>query len=185
METCTNPYDKDYLFKAHHRKTMKLDTHSKSAAETIEIGKELGKLLTKGDVVALIGELGSGKTYFTKGIAQGLEVPPDHVVNSPSFTLVNSYEGRLTLYHMDSYRLKGAQEFINAGLEEYFYMEGVVVLEWADKWPELLPAWHLKVRLDILGPNSRRITFEGDHQRACQIIEAINVVVEGELNPWE
>ncbi len=152
---------------------MKLAVRSNSSEETVGLGQKLGKLLTSGDVVALIGELGSGKTWFTKGIARGLDVPAETIVTSPSFTLVNCYEGRLPLYHMDGYRLEEASEFINAGLEEYFYMDGISVLEWADKWPELLPAWHLKARFKILGPDSREITFEGNHPRARQIIEAI------------
>ncbi len=149
---------------------MKVSFETESDRETIELGRKLGSLLTKGDVVALIGDLGGGKTCFTKGVALGLDVDKETVVTSPSFTLVNVYEGHLPLYHMDGYRLEGVQEFIDAGLEEYFYKDGVAVLEWADKCLQLLPPWHLKVRFEILSPVSRKITFEGTHPRSEDIL---------------
>jgi tRNA threonylcarbamoyladenosine biosynthesis protein TsaE len=100
--------------------------------ETFRLGQELGRNLSPGDVVALIGELGSGKTCFAKGIGMGLGVASDTVITSPSFTLVNEYDGRCRFFHMDGYRLETLSDFLAAGLEEYLYQDGVAALEWAD-----------------------------------------------------
>lgn len=142
---------------------------SNSLDETIFFGKKTGEILRSGDVIALSGELGSGKTYFTKGIALALEIPPE-MVTSPSFTLVNEYEGKFKLFHIDAYRLKDKSDFLSAGLDEYFYAGGVAVMEWADRWPELLPDNTIAIRFDILDENRRRLTISGHHKRAEHII---------------
>ena len=129
---------------------------SESVDETISFGRKMGKVLKQGDVVALSGELGSGKTWFAKGIASALEIPPE-VVTSPSFTLVNEYEGKFKLFHIDAYRLKDRADFFSAGLDEYLYRDGIAVLEWADRWPEILPESAITVRLEILSENRRKI----------------------------
>ena len=152
-------------------KEFKIITNS--GKETIRLGQSLGSLLTAGDVVGLVGELGSGKTWLTKGIALGLGVDPATVVTSPSFALVNEYEGKVTLYHIDVYRLGNVAEFISAGLEEYLYAGGVVVLEWADRWPEILPENSIRVELSIPNENERLIKFAAIHPRAVQIIESL------------
>jgi tRNA threonylcarbamoyladenosine biosynthesis protein TsaE len=144
-----------------------------SQSETIQTGRKLGALLKEGDVVGLVGELGSGKTWLTKGIALGLGVRADTVITSPSFALVNEYEGRVTLFHMDVYRLESLSELLSAGLEEYFYSQGVVVLEWADRWPEILTEQTLTVELRIINEHQRQITLSGRHSRARELIEAI------------
>jgi tRNA threonylcarbamoyladenosine biosynthesis protein TsaE len=146
---------------------------TESDQETIELGFTLGTLLEEGDVVALVGELGSGKTWFTKGIARGLGVSPSTVITSPSFALVNEYPGRTTLFHMDIYRLGSLSELLSAGIEEYLHSGGVAVLEWADRWPEILPDEVLKVELTIVNDHSRRITLSGRHPRTSSIIEVI------------
>jgi tRNA threonylcarbamoyladenosine biosynthesis protein TsaE len=145
---------------------------SGSDEQTIKLGRIMGSLLKEGDVVALVGELGSGKTRFTKGIAEGLGIPPTVVVTSPSFALVNEYEGDLTLYHMDIYRLENQGEFYSAGLEEYLYGNGVAVMEWAGRWPELLPDYSIEVALEILDDHRRNITLSGNHSRAEDILES-------------
>ncbi len=147
--------------------------NSTSDRETIDIGQGLGTVLSGGDVVALVGELGSGKTWFTKGVAKGLGVLTETVVTSPSFSLINEYDGRHTLFHMDAYRLEGISDFISAGLEEYFYKDGVAVMEWADRWPEILPEWRLKVEFTIIDERSRQITLSGYHPRAYEILKSI------------
>lgn len=144
-----------------------------SDQETVRLGQRLGAFLSDGDVVALVGELGSGKTWFTKGLALGLGVSPETVITSPSFTLVNEYEGRNTFYHMDFYRLESLSELLSAGLEEYLYREGIVVMEWADRWPEILPEKRVLVEFVIIDDQRRKITFSGHHARAVKIIEAI------------
>lgn len=144
-----------------------------SDEETIILGQKLGDVLTDGDVVALVGELGSGKTWFTKGLAIGLGVSPDTVITSPSFTLVNEYEGRHTFYHMDFYRLGSLSEVLSSGLEQYLHNGGVVALEWADRWPEILPEKRLWVQFAIIDDHRREITLSGDHPRAMQILQNV------------
>lgn len=146
---------------------------TESDQETMELGQHLGSCLREGDVVALAGELGSGKTWFTKGIARGTGIGPDTIITSPSFALVNEYPGRITLFHMDVYRLESLAEVLAAGIEEYLYAGGVAVLEWADRWPEILPEETLKVELVILDETSRRFTFSGTHERAAALMEAL------------
>jgi tRNA threonylcarbamoyladenosine biosynthesis protein TsaE len=146
---------------------------SRSDQETILFGQEIGTLLAEGDVVALAGELGSGKTYLTKGIAYGLGIGPSMVITSPSFALVNEYQGRVTLFHMDVYRLETLSEVLSAGLEEYLHSDGVVVLEWANRWPEILPEHTVTVELLIIDDHSRKITLIGQSPRAAEILRAI------------
>jgi tRNA threonylcarbamoyladenosine biosynthesis protein TsaE len=146
---------------------------TKSDQETIELGYKLGTCLAEGDVVALVGELGSGKTWITKGIARGVGISPNTVITSPTFALVNEYQGRATLFHMDIYRLGSLPELLSAGIEEYLYGGGIAVLEWADRWPEILPEHTVRVQLSILDDHSRRISLSGDHARASTIIEAV------------
>jgi tRNA threonylcarbamoyladenosine biosynthesis protein TsaE len=146
---------------------------SRSDQETILIGQEIGSLLAEGDVIALVGELGSGKTWLTKGIAHGLGISPATVVTSPSFALVNEYQGRVTLFHMDVYRLETLSEVLSAGLEEYVHAAGVVVLEWANRWPEILPEHTITAELLILDNHSRQITLISRSPRAAEILGAM------------
>ena len=141
-----------------------------SNEETIQLGQKLGSLLSKGDLIALSGTLGSGKTWFTKGIALGVGVPANTVVVSPSFSLVNVYQGKYPLFHMDVYRLEELSDFLAAGLEEYLYEDGVTVMEWADRWPEILPEWKISIGIGILDDSSREFTLSGDHAGAVKIL---------------
>lgn len=141
--------------------------------ETVNLGRKLGASLGEGDVIALVGELGSGKTWFTKGIGLGLDISSDTIITSPSFSLVNEYEGRYTFFHMDGYRLESLSDFLSAGLDEYLHQDGVVALEWADRWPEILPDWNLKVEIVIVDERSRKITLSGHHPRALEILEDV------------
>jgi len=152
-----------------------------SGEDTIRAGRNLAPFLKEGDVVGLVGELGSGKTWFTKGIALGLWVAEGTAVTSPSFALVNDYPAGLTLYHMDVYRLETRAEFVSAGLEEYFSGRGVTVMEWADRWPEVLPAEALGVRFRVLDECRREIALLGDHPRAEAIIESFRKGEAGKI----
>jgi len=149
---------------------------SVSAGETIRLGRNLGCNLQAGDVVALIGELGSGKTWFAKGIGLGLGVPADTVITSPSFSLMNVYEGRYPFYHIDGYRLENLSDFLSAGLDEYLYQDGIAAVEWADRWPEILPDWHVRIEILITGDTSRRICLSGFHPRALEILDAMSLM---------
>jgi len=129
-----------------------------SPGETFDLGFEFGKKLKPGDVVALIGELGAGKTVFTKGIARALGVKEYEYVNSPSFVIVKEYSSRkMPLYHFDLYRLRSSHDLETVGYEEYFYSAGVSVIEWADRAPDVLPARHVPVVFKHLGGNKRGI----------------------------
>jgi len=154
-------------------KAESVTCRTSSWEETVVLGQRLGECLHNGDMIALAGDLGSGKTCFTKGLALGLGVPPDSVVTSPSFALMNAYEGRLTLFHIDVYRLETVSDFLDAGLDEFLYANGVAVMEWADRWPEILPERHLKVQITILDEHSREILLSGRHPEAVRILREL------------
>ena len=123
--------------------------------------------------------MGSGKTWFTKGLAEGLGIGHDTVITSPSFALVNEYRGRYLLYHMDLYRLENLSAFFSAGLEEYLYNGGVVVIEWADRWPEILPERRIEVGFDIIDDHMRDINIYGHHPRAIEIMDRLWNSIKG------
>lgn len=129
---------------------------SKSTADTEEIAKTLAKIVQAGDVITLEGDLGVGKTAFTKGLAQGLNI--EERVTSPTFTIVKEYAGTLPLYHMDVYRLEHSEE--DLGFDEYFYGDGVTVIEWAQFIADFLPEQYLAITLERTGETSRELTFE-------------------------
>lgn len=133
---------------------------SKTRDETIAIGSKLAKTLTKGDVVALMGELGSGKTVLTKGIAAGLGVKDVRYVNSPTFVIIKEYRGKLPLYHFDLYRLDHAGLLDSLNCDEYFYGNGVCVIEWAERILHLLPKKRVEVRLSVVSDTERRIAIK-------------------------
>ncbi|KGX84306.1 tRNA (adenosine(37)-N6)-threonylcarbamoyltransferase complex ATPase subunit type 1 TsaE [Pontibacillus marinus] len=140
---------------------------TQSPDETMSLSSRLGALLQEGDVLTLEGDLGAGKTTFTKGLAKGLDVK--RTVNSPTFTIVKEYKGRLPLYHLDVYRLEDSDEDI--GFDEYFYGNGVSVIEWAHFIEEFLPSNRLDVRLTYLEGDMRSIKLmpKGDHYiRVCE-----------------
>ena len=147
--------------------------HSLSDHHTIRLGYQLGEVLVEGDVIALIGELGSGKTCFTRGIAYGLGIAPETVITSPSFSLANEYQGRHSFVHMDLYRLEGPEESLSLGLEEYLDGENIVVIEWAERCLKMMPEKKLTVQLKIKEEHTRLIRFSGNEPRAVEIINTI------------
>ena len=144
---------------------------TKSGAETVELGARLGRLLAPGDFIALVGELGAGKTQFAKGIALGLEVDPGTPVTSPTYTILNIYQGRLPLYHFDLYRLDGFEAVLDLGFEEYFYGAGACVVEWAERLGEEAPEQLLTVSLAHAGDEERSVSFAGSGTRAAELLE--------------
>jgi len=142
---------------------------SASADDTMRFGELVGRRLQAGDTVALVGELGAGKTAFVKGLALGLGIR--EVVASPTFTIVKEHDAPIPLFHVDFYRLEHAAELANIGFDDYFERGGVVVVEWADRFLEALPADRLDVRIEITGPESRRIHFGGP--RAATLASAL------------
>ena len=115
------------------KETGKIEIISNGPEQTIEIARHIGEKLKRGDLLALSGELGSGKTCFTKGLAVGLGVSAEYQITSPTFTLINEYPARCKLYHFDVYRLNGYSELEDLGYDEYLSGDGVVVIEWAEK----------------------------------------------------
>ena len=132
---------------------------SESLEETVMLGRILGSLAGPGDIIAMTGDLGSGKTHFAMGVARGLGVPPSIPVTSPTFTLLNCYSGRLPLYHFDLYRLAGAVDLDDLGFEEYFYGEGVCLIEWAERLGESMPDERLEISFEYRDEFRRCMSF--------------------------
>lgn len=138
---------------------MSITFHTTSAEETIELGKKIGSLLKKGDIIAMQGTLAAGKTTITKGIAQSLGVKEE--ITSPTFCLISEYEGKMPLYHMDVYRLEGGEDFINLGVEDLMYGNGVSLIEWSEKVMDELPKKTIILKIEpIEGKTERNITLE-------------------------
>ncbi|MCX5913337.1 MAG: tRNA (adenosine(37)-N6)-threonylcarbamoyltransferase complex ATPase subunit type 1 TsaE [Deltaproteobacteria bacterium] len=146
---------------------------TRGPGETIRLGKSLGELLRPGDVVALIGDLGAGKTTLAKGIATGAGVEDESEVTSPSFVLVNEYQGRFPIYHADLYRLQEAREVEDLGWEEFIFGEGISLLEWAEKIPGILPEERIEVRIFWIGPAERKFLIAGKGAQAKNILRVM------------
>jgi tRNA threonylcarbamoyladenosine biosynthesis protein TsaE len=131
-----------------------------SAKETMLIAEKLAKTLRPGDMIALSGDLGSGKTTFTKGIGKGLGVKDSKRINSPTFVLIKEYSGKIPLYHLDLYRLDALKEIENLAVEEYIYGTGVTVIEWAEKIKCLLPEKRILVKFKVKGDTKREVVIE-------------------------
>ncbi|MCH7703252.1 MAG: tRNA (adenosine(37)-N6)-threonylcarbamoyltransferase complex ATPase subunit type 1 TsaE [Planctomycetes bacterium] len=130
---------------------------SHSVEQTRALGARLGRILTGGEVIALIGPLGAGKTQWVKGLSNGAGVTDPDVVNSPTFVLVNEYAGRVYIHHLDAYRLAGPAELGALGFDEMIDSGSTVIVEWADRVISILPEDRLTVTLEIAGPTERRI----------------------------
>jgi len=152
---------------------------SRSPEDTRALAARLGPWLAVGDVVALNGELGSGKTEFVHGLAQGLKVPPQ-VVASPSFALAHEYPGRLPLVHLDLYRLEDLPPEMLPDLEEYLSGPQVVAVEWARRLAPLLPGDYLEVDLETIGESSRQLTFTGHGPRSWELVRRLVAAPSGD-----
>lgn len=142
--------------------------------ETYKIGELIGSLVNSGDIICLIGDLGTGKTHLTKGIAKGLDIKDN--ITSPTFTIVNEYTGRLKLYHFDVYRVNDPDEIEAIGFDEYIFSDGVSVIEWANYIEEIIPPNKLTItieKLPELGDNYRKITMEYSDKRYNYVKEII------------
>ena len=137
----------------------KIERITTSEAETLVLAGRFANCLVRGDVVALFGELGAGKTLFVRGVCGGLDVKD--AVTSPTFTLINEYEGRLPLYHIDAYRLESADQLEVLGFDEICMNRGVVVVEWADRVIELVTDYEpVEIYLEHVGPTERKIKLK-------------------------
>ena len=141
---------------------------SKSTQETLKAGRRISKLLSRGDIVCLFGQLGAGKTVLVKGIAAGLGISIAEVI-SPSFTIARQYEGKLNLCHLDLYRLN-CESILELGYEDYLYGDSVALIEWADRLNGYLPKEYLKIELKVINDNERQIDIAAVGQRYKKFI---------------
>lgn len=149
------------------KKTKKEKTfHTTSPRQTFKLGEQLGKSLKGGEIILLIGELGSGKTIFAKGMASGLGIKSSTAVTSPSFTFINKYQGRLTLFHIDLYRINRYEELYDLGLEEIITPANVVMVEWGEKLGPFSPASAIVVRLSSKGERKREIIISCQEEKS-------------------
>jgi tRNA threonylcarbamoyladenosine biosynthesis protein TsaE len=139
---------------------------SPDAATTQRLGEWLGALLAPGDVVALLGPLGAGKTCFVQGVARGLGVDPSVPVTSPTFTLVGEYPARIPLRHADFYRIESEDRLFELGFDDLLDGRGVLLVEWADRWPRALPRDLLEIQIEPLEGTERRLSFTARGARA-------------------
>ena len=146
---------------------------TKSTLETIRVGKDIGQRLLPGDVVALVGELGAGKTQLIKGLAAGVGIENSAYISSPSFMLIHEYPGEIPLYHVDLFRLGREQEAEELGLEEYFQGRGITAIEWADKIPSLLPQELLFISIASMDNNIRSVEISGRGERYLNLVDQI------------
>jgi tRNA threonylcarbamoyladenosine biosynthesis protein TsaE len=149
----------------------KITTHS--VKETKKLGEKIGACLQAEIVLALIGDLGSGKTSFVQGLARGLEVPNDYYITSPSYTMINEYPGRHLLFHVDLYRLQGLVDFEDIGLYDIFGDNYVVAIEWADKIPQELLPEHVVIKFKISDDQSREIYMAAYGVNAVALLKEI------------
>lgn len=146
---------------------------SGTPAETEQVGAIIGALLQPGDFLALRGELGSGKTRFARGVATGLGVGADIPVTSPTYALLNIYQGRMPLYHFDLYRLSGEDEVVELGFAEYFSGDGISLVEWPERLVEELPSERLEIAFSYSGETRRRIEVTPVSDRFKKVVEAL------------
>ena len=158
-----------------------LNSISHSSTQTQRLGMRLGELLTGGELLLFDGQLGTGKTTFTQGLAQGLGITA--VISSPTFTLLKEYPGQPrpdvsaihaypgpALYHFDLYRLDDPEEILELGFEDYFASDGVCVVEWAEKADLLWPAEHLRIRMKVMSETKRGLLFTACGEHYCTIL---------------
>ena len=146
---------------------------TRSDPETRRLGMKLGHLLSGGEIIGLIGQLGAGKTCFVRGVAEGLEVSRNAWIRSPSFTLINEYEGRLPIYHIDLYRMGSREEIEGLNLREYLYGDGVSLVEWFEHLPGEEVDEYLELRMLHAGSNRRKLNFTAHGERYERIIEGL------------
>lgn len=146
---------------------------STSPDDTLKIGRIIAGCLSKGDIICLFGDLGSGKTVLTKGIARGLGIKVEEII-SPTFVLIQRHlQSKFPVYHFDLYRMNAPKEIINLGYEEYFFGDGVSVIEWAERLKYLLPKDCLRVKLQVKGKDKRLLEFSASGARHKELLRLI------------
>ncbi|MGB5746489.1 MAG: tRNA (adenosine(37)-N6)-threonylcarbamoyltransferase complex ATPase subunit type 1 TsaE [Desulfobacterales bacterium] len=152
---------------------LKIDISTQSVDETRKLGHKIGSLIKQPLVIALIGDLGSGKTVFVQGLAKGLEVPDGYYITSPTFTLINEYPGRYPLVHIDLYRLENMSGLADIGLDEVLHGQAAIAIEWADKLWDDLPAEHLLVALEIIADDCRTLNLKATGQNEVNLLKTL------------
>lgn len=150
----------------------RMDFFSASAEDSFRLARILGELISTPLRIALIGELGAGKTLFVQGLAKGFGVPDTVYVTSPSYALIHEYPGRLPLYHADLYRLSGEDELLETGFFEFFYSPALSVVEWAERLGNL-EDFHMVISFDIPTPQTRRMTMKACGLEAEDLLKSL------------
>ncbi len=150
---------------------------TESPEETQALGEKLGKTLKQGDVIALIGDLGTGKTCLTQGIVRGVGIASGEIVSSPSYILINEYNGTVPIYHIDLYRLENSEEIAELGLSEYVEGDGICIIEWAERMADALPDTCVKIhiRLAETNQNDSKIDTSISHSPVDENIRHIEI----------
>ncbi len=146
---------------------------SEGPGETAALGRRIGRSLGTGIVIALAGDLGSGKTVFVQGLAQGLGVPDSYYVTSPTYTLINEYPGSLTLFHIDLYRLESLDDIEALGVFDLFDTLNVVAIEWAERLQDEMPAEYLSVRFETLDERQRKICLTAYGLQPLNVVKGL------------
>ncbi len=155
---------------------MKISIHSGSVEETRNLGRVIGSNISPGDIVLLTGGLGAGKTTLTQGILWGLG--SDEYARSPTFVLVNEYNARIPVYHMDLYRLDTFEEIDGLGLEDYLFGDGLCVIEWADKARGYFPLDHVDISIETISDSARVFTLDTGHIEGDSLLSALHELKE-------
>ena len=149
---------------------------SHSVEETRQFGRVLGRVAETGTLILLSGDLGAGKTSFTQGLGAGLDIPEDEPVVSPSYTLMNHYQGRLDLFHFDLYRLSSSEDLDDIDFDSYLDAGGVTVVEWCDRVPDVSRDG-LLIRIEHADNDCRRFFFEAETAVACKVLQNFSRVL--------
>ena len=157
----------------------KIQITSRSINETQNLGQKLGGWINQPRVIALTGDLGSGKTALVQGLASGLEVPAEYYITSPTFTLINEYPGRYPLVHVDLYRLENIHDFEDIGLDDLMYDQAVIAIEWADKLSDGLPAEYLAITMEIIDTDCRKLSLVASGHNEVNLIIALEDALAG------
>jgi len=157
---------------------------TRSAAETQRLGQTLGAGIHEPIIIALTGDLASGKTAFVQGLAKGLDVSEKYYITSPTFTLINEYPGRHPLFHVDLYRIEHASELAEIGLDEILQKNAVIAIEWAERLPADMLLCHLKLRLRMIDENSRRIDIFAYGHQAGNLLKTLEIKFQNMIKSY-
>ena len=176
LVTRARPMDRKHEHERRTRTTTgAFSVVTRSSLQTHNWGRKLGRLLAGGEIIGLSGELGSGKSCFVRGMAEGLEVGKEAWIRSPTFTLINEHQGRLPLYHIDLYRVESRREMEELNLPDYLFSDGVSVIEWFEHLPAGEVEEHLRVAFAHANGNKRKLTFTAHGKRYDKIIAGLRV----------